>query len=118
MKHPRVARASLVLGVLVAAVGAVVLHIRGDEATISRVRIGMTALDVESLLGAPDYRFEAREFEAGRMLMPDDPACRSVVAVYLVYKRTLRDSFMVYLDNDGAVRCTARMTVYGLDPHI
>ena len=118
MKYPRVARACLVLGSIGAVVGVVVLHIRGDEARISRVQVGMTVVDVEALLGAPDYRFNANEFDAGRMLMPDDSACRSNVAVYLVYKRTARDSLMVYLDGSGNVSCTARLNVLGLDPHV
>ena len=106
------------LGGLCILVGTTIWHVRRDEILISHVGDGMSVAEVVALLGEPDYRFEASQFDDDRLLMPENESCRSHVAAYLVYKRRLRRSFFVYVDSAGEVQCTARLTVYGLDPII
>jgi len=114
MNRPRIGRAIVVLGALVLIAGGMAWHIWTDEARIGGVRPGMTEREVVSLVGVPTGRFQGITLTP--ILIPEDPSCRASITTCLAYERWFRQSFLVYLDSGGVVRCTKRMNVFALKP--
>ena len=106
MRKPWVAP---VLGLLILVVVSIASYTTWDEARLSKVHAGMAESEVLSSIGQPSERVNA---PLDNVYQPRGACGAQPVMRCLVYRRTFRDSILVYLGPASTVLCCERAFLF------